>query len=240
MPSGETVQPNGLRVIELRKARDWTQEELAGASDCSKRTIETIEAGNKSVLRRTLAAVAKALGVAPEQITAGPTPEEPAAKPPQAPKRSLLVVDDDTYCTNFLARLLSPPDHGGFDVLTANNVDEAQALFAERQIDIVLTDQRMPGRTGVDLLEWVRQHHPGTVRLLMTQFDDWEPAVEAINRGGVSHLFRKPWRIEEVLSVFRDVSHKLDLMRSRAHLLEHLAQMNQQLLALEAARHRAP
>src|SRR5437899_3004995 len=105
---------------------------------------------------------------------------------------SLLVVDDEPYLLPTLKALLS----GEFDVRTAGSADEAQALLEARPADLLLTDQRMPRRTGVQLLEWAREHCPRTIRLLMTGFSELEDAVEAINRGQVYHYLMKPWRSE--------------------------------------------
>src|SRR6266480_264187 len=77
---------------------------------------------------------------------------------------SVLIVDDKPYILPTLAALLGRE----FEVVTAGSADAAQALLEQRPIDIVLTDQRMPRRTGIQLLEWVRLNRPHTVRLLMT------------------------------------------------------------------------
>src|SRR5947209_2071620 len=76
-------------------------------------------------------------------------------------KCSLLVVDDEPCILATLASLLE----SDFDVLTADSGEAAQRQFARRDIDLVLSDQRMPRMSGVHLLEWVRCHHPKTVRL---------------------------------------------------------------------------
>ena len=74
---------------------------------------------------------------------------------------SVLVVDDEPYILPTLSALLSRD----FEVLTADSAEAARAIFARRPIEIILTDQRMPRSTGVQLLEWVREHSPKTIRL---------------------------------------------------------------------------
>jgi diguanylate cyclase (GGDEF)-like protein len=96
-------------------------------------------------------------------------------------------------------------------------------------VDIILTDQKMPRRTGVQLLEWVREHHPRTVRLLMTGYAELEDAVDAINRGHVYHYLLKPWRTEELLQILRNGAEKFNLERNRDQLLEQLRQLNREL-----------
>jgi response regulator RpfG family c-di-GMP phosphodiesterase len=109
------------------------------------------------------------------------------------PKCSLLVVDDESYLLPPLSALLA----NDFEVLTADCAEAAQCIVSARPIDIILTDQKMPRMSGVQLLEWVRHQSPRTVRLLMTGYAEHEDAVEAINRGQVYYYLLKPWRIED-------------------------------------------
>src|ERR1700752_2249628 len=92
---------------------------------------------------------------------------------------SLLVVDDETYILTTLQQLLSRE----FEVLTAPSAEAALEVFRQRRVDLVLTDQKMPGMSGVQLLEWARESHPHTMRLLMTGLGDVGDPGEPINRG---------------------------------------------------------
>jgi diguanylate cyclase (GGDEF)-like protein len=140
-------------------------------------------------------------------------------------KCSLLVVDDESYLLPPLSALLA----GDFEVLTADSAEAAQRVLSNRPIDIILTDQKMPRLTGVQLLEWVRQHSPRTVRLLMTGYAEHEDAVEAINRGQVYYYLLKPWRIEELLQILRNAAEKFQLERRQEELLEDLRQHKEML-----------
>lgn len=138
---------------------------------------------------------------------------------------SILVVDDEPHILATLSSLLSLE----FEVLTADSPAAAQAVFARRRVDIVLTDQRMPGLTGVQLLEWVRQHSPSTVRLLMTGYAELEEAVEAINRGGVFRYLFKPWKTETLLDTLRSAAHTFILEHEHKQLLAELKRLNEEL-----------
>jgi diguanylate cyclase (GGDEF)-like protein len=140
-------------------------------------------------------------------------------------KCSLLVVDDERYILAALSSLVSTD----FDVITADSTEAAQAAFGQRDIDLILTDQKMPGMTGIQLLEWVRRHSPKTIRLLMTGFAELEQAVEAINRGQVFRYLFKPWRAEELLETLKDAARTFLLERRHERLLEQLRQLNQEL-----------
>lgn len=159
-----------------------------------------------------------------------------------ASKCSLLVVDDDPAVLALLTRLASSE----FDVLAAASAEASQQLFGRRQIDLILADQNLPGMPGVQLLEWVRQRSPRTVRLLMTGLAKFEDAVQAINHGQVYRYLFKPWRPEEMLDVLRDASRTATLERSHSRLLEELRRLNAELeqrvyqrtLELEEANHK--
>ena len=134
------------------------------------------------------------------------------------PPCTLLVVDDEHYILTTLSHLLA----ADFVVLTADSAEAAREAFARQPIDIILSDQKMPRTTGVQLLEWVRDHHPGTVRLLMTGYVELEDAIAAINRGHVYHYLLKPWRVEELRQVLRHAAEKVSLERNRDELLEQM------------------
>jgi len=138
-----------------------------------------------------------------------------------------LVVDDEPYIVATLSTLLSQE----FEVTTADSVAAAQAVFARQPVDLVLSDQRMPGQTGVSLLQWVRENHPDTIRLLMTGFAELEEAVEAINRGRVFRYIFKPWKVEDLLETLRVAAHTFQLEREHQQLLEELQRLNQELEA---------
>ncbi len=135
------------------------------------------------------------------------------------------MVDDEPYILSTLSALLV----NEFEVLTADTADAAQRLFGQRDIDILLTDQKMPRMSGVTLLEWVRKNHPKTVRLLMTGFAELEEAVEAINRGQVFRYLFKPWRTDELLETLHLAGRSFLLERSHEQLLEELRQLNLEL-----------
>ncbi len=131
---------------------------------------------------------------------------------------SLLIVDDEAYLLPPLSALLA----NDFEVLTADCAETAQLILGSRPIDIVLTDQKMPRVTGVQLLEWVRHHSPRSVRLLMTGYAEHEDAVEAINRGQVYYYLLKPWRMEELLLILHNAAEKFQLERRQETLLQQL------------------
>jgi diguanylate cyclase (GGDEF)-like protein len=134
----------------------------------------------------------------------------------------VLVVDDEPPILHTLSQLLA----NDFEVLTADSAEAAQRIFAQREVDLILCDQRLPGWTGVQLLEWVRQHSPRTVRLVMTGLARLEDAVDAINCGQVYRYLFKPWRSEELLQILRNAARTFLLERSHEQLLHELRDLN--------------
>src|SRR5205085_8163774 len=126
-------------------------------------------------------------------------------------KPPLLLVDDELEVIRPLALLLADD----FDVVTADSAEAARGLFGRRPIDLILTDQRMPRCNGVQLLEWVYEHHPDTVRMLMTGRPEYEDVVSALNRGHIFSFIEKPWEVGRVRGALRDAAARPEAERER-------------------------
>lgn len=142
-----------------------------------------------------------------------------------ADRCSLLVVDDEAYLLPTFTGLLGST----YEVLTASSADQAEAILRARDIDILLTDQRMPQRTGVELLRWASEHCPKTVRVLMTGYSELDEAVSAINQGQVYLYLTKPFRTPDLLQALRSAADKRRLEQGRDELLAQLQALNREL-----------
>jgi len=117
------------------------------------------------------------------------------------PKGSILVVDDEPAMRLLLSSVLKEEGH---DVTAAASGEEALQLIAKRHYHLVLTDLKMPGISGLDLLEQVKREDPGTAVIILTAFGTVEGAVEAMRRGAVHYLLKPLANPEELrLSVRR-------------------------------------
>ncbi len=132
----------------------------------------------------------------------------------------LLVVDDDPRMVKMLQRHL---EQAGYRVTTAEDGREALEALSTSQIDLVLSDVRMPGLGGVELVEEVEALRPGTPVVLMTAFGTIESAVEAMQRGAVDYV-SKPFKLNEILLVAQRVLEherlREELDRLRTELVE--------------------
>src|SRR5688572_14277286 len=80
-----------------------------------------------------------------------------------------------------------------FNIKTASSGDEALRIIASEDVGVLLTDQRMPGMTGNELLERVRRDHPNVLRMILTAYSDLDPILKAVNDGLVARYIIKPW-----------------------------------------------
>lgn len=137
----------------------------------------------------------------------------------------MLLVDDDPAVRELLRQVLGAE----FDLETADSAESAKKVLAERQIDIVLTDQQLSGQSGVQLLEHVCLHSPHTVRILMTGTGRLEDAVDAINCGRVHRYLFKPWKSDQLLHTLKLAARQYVLARSHEQLLDELRKFNLEL-----------
>ncbi|HYV09089.1 MAG TPA: response regulator [Thermoplasmata archaeon] len=108
--------------------------------------------------------------------------------------RSILIVDDDEGVRENLAELFNVV---GYHVLTASSAPEALESLVRERVDLLLTDYRMPGPSGVELIEAARRARPGLRAVLMTAFGDSFTEIESVRRGAVGYL-NKPFEADEV------------------------------------------
>ena len=149
-------------------------------------------------------------------------------------KRCLLIVDDEPNVCDSVHDLLRRE----FRVLKAHSAEEGFRLMQEEEVHIVMSDQRMPQISGVELLTSVKARYPQAIRMLFTGFAELESVIAAINQGHVFQFVRKPWQPEELLLAVRQAAAEYDRLertaREREHLLEEIKELRDRLSALES------
>ena len=113
---------------------------------------------------------------------------------------TVLYVDDDT--ANLV--VLKATCQGEFDVITASSGPAGLEILKQREVAVLLVDQRMPGMSGVEVFEIAQELYPDIVRILITAYSDLSDAINAINRGKIRRYIRKPWDPDELKAVLRD------------------------------------
>jgi two-component system, probable response regulator PhcQ len=171
--------------------------------------------------------------------TAQPSAEAspPAARPGViggSSRPAVLFVDDEEQSRKYFPKLIA----GRWDVLCAESAGEARAMADAEgdRIGLIITDQRMPGESGSQLLAWMRVHHPLTVRVLTTAYSDLESAIAAVNEGEVFRYILKPWSLRELPAIVHESMQHHLLQRERQVLLRERMATLQHLVMLDRAR----
>jgi response regulator RpfG family c-di-GMP phosphodiesterase len=147
------------------------------------------------------------------------------------PSPTLLFVDDEPSILSSLRRLFRPH---GYRILTAESGAEALDLMAREQVDLVISDMRMPEMDGAQLLNQVRLRWPGAVRVLLTGYADISSTIAAINQGEIYRYIPKPWDDRDIVLIVRDGLERRRLELENARLLELTRSQNEELRGLNA------
>lgn len=140
-------------------------------------------------------------------------------------KINILYVDDEEHnLISFRATFRTR-----YRVFTALSGEEAMAVLKENKVEIVITDQRMPKMTGVELLEQIVALYPEPVRILLTGYSDMAAVVDAVNKGKIFHYLNKPWNEDELdAAIQKAYQAYLEKQRLR-ELNDQLSLTNEQL-----------
>lgn len=109
-----------------------------------------------------------------------------------------------------------------YDVQLAASADEAKQALAKGPVHVIITDQRMPGITGVEFLESILEQYPEPIRILLTGYADINAVIDAINKGKIFHYLSKPWdpkELEETIERAFDAYQKIKEDKEMNHQL---------------------
>jgi signal transduction histidine kinase len=142
------------------------------------------------------------------------------------PKRhTVLVIDDEAQIVKSIINALRLD----YRVLGTTSAAEAIEILRREQVNVVMSDQRMPEMTGVELLQRIGREQPDAIRLLFTGYADISAVIDAINKGSVYRYITKPWDPDELQTVIRDACAHYDLLAERRELLNTLQMKNAEL-----------
>ena len=152
---------------------------------------------------------------------------------PSPAKHCLLVIDDEVDVCDSVHDLLRRE----FRVLKATSAQEGYRLMQEEEVHIVMTDQRMPKISGVELLKKVKARNPQAVRMLFTGYADLDSIIAAINQGHIYQFLKKPWQPEELQEAVRQAAAEYERLVACAEekvlLRKELDHLHQRIDALE-------
>jgi DNA-binding NtrC family response regulator len=115
------------------------------------------------------------------------------------------------------------------NVLLARDAAEALAHLEKATVHVLIADQRMPRVTGANLLATVKERFPHVRRMLVTAYADLEAIIDAVNNGGVTKYFAKPWVNDQLARAVKDAHAEFLTEHKQAEFTERLKQVNRQL-----------
>lgn len=139
--------------------------------------------------------------------------------------RNLLIIDDEIEITKALTRQFRRK----YNVFSTTNAEDAFEIMEKEKIQVVLSDQRMPGLTGVDFFSQIKHKYPDALKLILTGYSDIEAVIGAINEGQIFRYVTKPWNSEELDTIIREAFDKHELITNNRRLMHSLQDLNQSL-----------
>ncbi|EIJ46075.1 two component response regulator protein [Herbaspirillum sp. GW103] len=147
---------------------------------------------------------------------------DPFALPPPC----VLLVDDEQSILSALKRSFRPL---GYRLLTATSAEAGLDILASAEVDLVISDMRMPGMNGAQFLAQVKQQWPATMRILLTGYSEIGSTISAINDGGIHHYLSKPWEDRELLMTVAHALEEQQLRKQKMALERKVREQNLQL-----------
>lgn len=151
--------------------------------------------------------------------------EAPKLDQPHGTLPCVVFVDDDAANRQAFKAAF----RHSMKVLLASDLAEVMAHLEQNKVHVVIADQRMPGTTGSALLAQVRERSPAIRRMLVTAYADLEAIIEAVNRGGVTNYFAKPWINDQLVSAVMRAFQEYLAEEERTAYTSRLEAMNRQL-----------
>lgn len=136
----------------------------------------------------------------------------------------LYVDDEDENLLSFQANF-----RRDFTILVANNALEGLEIFKDNAVDVLLTDQKMPGMSGVDFLREAVVLKPSVPRIIVTAYTDINLVISGVNDVNIFKFIQKPWNIEYLKQSVFQAFEIVTLRRQNIELIDKLTQANSQL-----------
>lgn len=143
--------------------------------------------------------------------------------------QTVLFVDDEEYVLRSLKRICRNED---FQVLTAGSGSEALKLLENESVDLIVSDLRMPGMDGSELLATVSEIYPDIPRVLLSGNADLPSVIKTVNEGQLAYYFQKPWDDDAVRLTLRTLLQQKKLEEAELALTQKIQEQNEQLIEL--------
>lgn len=140
-------------------------------------------------------------------------------------EHNLLVIDDEVEITKSLFRQFRRQ----YNVFIANSAEEALPILEREDIQVVLSDQRMPGMSGITFFSAIKDKYPDALKMILTGYSDIDAVIDAINEGQVFRYLTKPWNPVELNLAIEEAFERHDLISNNKVLLQKLQEANSTL-----------
>ena len=144
---------------------------------------------------------------------------------PLPERGQLLIIDDEEEILKALYRQFRRE----YDVYTAPSAEQGYRLMTENPIQVIISDQRMPGMNGAEFFGKIKNEYPDAIRLLLTGYADIQAVISAINDGNIFRYIAKPWDPVELDTIVREAFERYHLIVQNRKLLEELQESNTRL-----------
>ncbi|MGK5079363.1 response regulator [Janthinobacterium sp. HLX7-2] len=155
-----------------------------------------------------------------------------AGQLPGTPPRTLLLVDDEQNILAALKRLLRRDQ---YHILTAGSGQEGLDVLASHPVDVIVSDQRMPGMLGADFLRKAKLLYPQTIRIMLSGYTELQAVTDAVNEGAIFKFLTKPWEDHQLREHIAEAFRLKGIADDNVRLNDQLREVNLALAAANAS-----
>lgn len=147
-------------------------------------------------------------------------------------KHSVLIVDDEKQISTALGRIFKK-NNIDFVCCTSGEAGIKELNNTESPFSLILSDQRMPGMTGIDFFARAREISPGTIRILISGYSDNDVLIDAINKGIIQKFIQKPWETKDLINVVKKGFQRFSNAFENEQFVRLAKQQNKKLYQLD-------
>jgi DNA-binding NtrC family response regulator len=159
----------------------------------------------------------------------GDKSDSPTPVAPQKHSYSILLVDDEPNVLKALQRVFRQEN---YQIVTASNADEALQFLVKEPVQLIISDFKMPGMNGGELLRQVKASYPDTIRIMLTGHADTAAVMGAIKEGAVYKFILKPWNDDDLRVTVGLALEQYDLIQKNKKLQQSNKEKNREIQAL--------
>ena len=141
-------------------------------------------------------------------------------------KHTLLIIDDEENILKSLSRLF---EEEPYELVTCSSGEEGLEKLKTFKVSVIISDNRMPGMSGIDFFQKAIKIAPDALRVMMTGFTDIDAVISSINKGEVYRYITKPWKDDEIKAVIKGCVKHYELIEQNKYFSELIAKQNEEL-----------